>query len=395
MQRIYGDGLEHIEEALGDDWLKPEKTINYRSPDRIVILGNAIRARIDGRRQTAVEGNDGGTVRLFLAATSSNPAQVESQARSEMELHSGDGLWVSTETGAMTLILEHALAAHRRGFENIMGAFRQRNIHSQIFSRSVGSPAVRYCSDVLRPLLDAVRTGKAATTEGLLRRHSPLTQGDALRSEETFRSSREGIIEAVGSLHEILERPESTVKEAIRAIASNRLLQLPDVLTDTLGESSVVDLDSEHELLHRAAWSDALNVGFTEFNAFLDYVDGLSEIDTHQGVKGLEFPRVMVILDDSHAGGNWFRYDKIFGAESLSKNDHEKISKGTDSTLSRTLRLLYVACTRAEGSLAVVMYTANPDAARATAISNGWFYDHEIVMVAPDEEPEVASTSNR
>lgn len=36
-------------------------------------------------------------------------------------------------------------------------------------------------------------------------------------------------------------------------------------------------------------------------------------IDTHQGVKGLEFPRVMVIMDDHEALGFPFKFDMLFG----------------------------------------------------------------------------------
>jgi len=44
----------------------------------------------------------------------------------------------------------------------------------------------------------------------------------------------------------------------------------------------------------------------------------------------------------------------------------------------RTTRLFYVACTRAEKSLAVVAYSQNKEAVKNTAISNDWFSFEEI-----------------
>lgn len=52
-----------------------------------------------------------------------------------------------------------------------------------------------------------------------------------------------------------------------------------------------------------------------------DYVNHRSQFDTHQGVKGLEFERVIVIIDDSEAKGFLFSYDKLFGIKDLSEAD--------------------------------------------------------------------------
>ena len=43
--------------------------------------------------------------------------------------------------------------------------------------------------------------------------------------------------------------------------------------------------------------------------------------DTHQGVKGLEFPRVFVVIDDEAARGFMFSYEKLFGARAMTSTD--------------------------------------------------------------------------
>lgn len=48
-------------------------------------------------------------------------------------------------------------------------------------------------------------------------------------------------------------------------------------------------------------------------------------------VKGSEFKHVMVVMDDKEAGGNWFSYDKLFGAEELNPTDEENVEDGSET----------------------------------------------------------------
>ena len=61
------------------------------------------------------------------------------------------------------------------------------------------------------------------------------------------------------------------------------------------------------------AWRRALEAPFAVVEKYDRYVRGVSRFDTHQGVKGLEFPRVMVVLSDEEARGFLFAYDKLVG----------------------------------------------------------------------------------
>lgn len=102
---------------------------------------------------------------------------------------------------------------------------------------------------------------------------------------------------------------------------------------------------------------------------------------THQGVKGLEFPRVMVILDDTESRGFLFSYEKLFGAKKQTATDLKNEKEGKDTSNRRTARLFYVACTRAMESLAVVAYSDNPELVKNTALNNGWFSEDEIQII--------------
>ena len=45
------------------------------------------------------------------------------------------------------------------------------------------------------------------------------------------------------------------------------------------------------------------------------------------------------------------------------------------------IALFYVTCTRAKKSLAVVMYTNNPEKVKEEVIKKGWFKEEEIVTI--------------
>lgn len=112
---------------------------------------------------------------------------------------------------------------------------------------------------------------------------------------------------------------------------------------------------------------------FWQIEAYDRYVSGLSPFGTHQGVKGLEFPRVMVVISDEEARGFLFSYDKLFGLKPPSANDLKREADGEETGVDRTRRLFYVTCSRAEESLAIVCYTDDPDALVSSVIGRGWF----------------------
>jgi len=111
------------------------------------------------------------------------------------------------------------------------------------------------------------------------------------------------------------------------------------------------------------------------------YLSENSAFATHQGVKGLEYPRVMVIIDDEEARGFLFSYDKLFGSKELTTGDKKNIEEGKETGIDRTRRLFYVACSRAKESLAIVAYTDNQKVVMENAMKRGWFNEKEIEIL--------------
>ncbi len=94
MQRIYADGKPDLGRNLPPDWARPAKTINHRSPKRIIRLINKIRAAVDEQEQKPRSDKEDGWVRIFIlpSATEGKPA-LERKAANHMQTVTGDPEW--------------------------------------------------------------------------------------------------------------------------------------------------------------------------------------------------------------------------------------------------------------------------------------------------------------
>ena len=102
----------------------------------------------------------------------------------------------------------------------------------------------------------------------------------------------------------------------------------------------------------------------SQFWGYYKYVNDDSPFSTQQGIKGAEFDRVLVVLDDDEGTHFQFSYDKYLGITPLSARDEANRREGNETTVDRTRRLFYVCCTRAMKDLVVVLFTADVVAAQ-------------------------------
>ena len=139
-----------------------------------------------------------------------------------------------------------------------------------------------------------------------------------------------------------------------------------------------------------------LDCAVTELWGYREYIEDQSPFATQQGVKGAEFARVLVILDDEEGDYNLFSYGKYFGITPLSATDQKHLDDGTDSVLGRTRRLLYVCCSRAFQDLAVVLFVSDVVAARAVIEARTLFPAANIYdLAAMTARTEAVAESDR
>jgi DNA helicase-2/ATP-dependent DNA helicase PcrA len=390
MQSIYSGGKQNIKDALPDDWKVLEKVVNYRSPKRIIDLINAIRYEEDGWKQEYFR-DDIGTVRLFIVNSNlGNQYEIEKKVKNEMNVITGDYLWeqptfVNEEKlekeSVKCLTLEHAMAAIRGAFADFLVPLLTID---RLRDGSIDGTRREFAffGKVLVPFTDAVSQKDDFSVMNILKKHSTLVSGRNPYFTDNPLASLKSTGRAVTELEKLLSIGSTTIFDVLSHVQQNKLFEIPEELEPSMhaiGIGVIKELEAKNESIS-AAWDNALTAPFSQLEKYVSYVSGTLGFATHQGVKGLEFDRVLAILDDEQAKGFLFSYEKLFGAEPKSKTDLSNEETGKDSAISRTRRLFYVICSRAQKSLAVVAYTKEPEALRDKAIES-WFKEDEIVML--------------
>lgn len=401
MQRIYADGKERLDKAIPQRWAQPRKRMNHRCPKRVVEVINSIRRDVDGEEQVPRSDAEVGVVRMFVAQQGgADPFVTEASVRTRMAAITEDEAWQRPES-VKTLALEHLMSARRFGFADFFEPlWIVDNLRTSLL-QGAGADLGFFLREVL-PLVRALRARDRYGAMSAVRRASPLLDRATLEragANQVAQLAKANLAsEGLSAL--INEKPDVSAYEVLNFVAQKGLFAVPDSLAPFVqsvavardaqggaggagksdGEIGERDDDAADAGTELGAWRKALEAPLTQVERYDVYVQGLSQFGTHQGVKGLEFERVLVVINDEEARGFLFAYDKFFGMKTKSKTDHENEAVGKETSLDRTRRLFYVTCSRAEKSLAVVYYSPNPSVARDAVLELGWFRPDEVVV---------------
>ena len=390
MQRIYADGKVGLEQAVPADWEKPAIAVNHRCPRRIVTLLNRIRSEADGARQEPRQDAQEGFVRLFLIndVDGVDKLTVETAAARIMAEATSDDEWMSQQE-VKVLTLEHHMAARRGCFDRFFEPlYKVDNFKTGLLDGTLSG--IAFFAQQVLPLVQAMQSEDRFAVARVVKDHSPIMSPERLSGSTT---SLEEIFKARRSVESVYSQwndgADPVLLDVLWAIDHEDLFGIPDVfapiLSDTDGqgedvESVPADADNDRDP-EVDAWRKALSVPFSQLQAYVKYISDRSPFGTHQGIKGLQFPRVMVILDDNEARGFMFSYEKLLGAKALTNTDEKNRLEGKDTSVDRTRRLFYVTCSRAQRSLAVIVYTKEADKVASHMSRVGWFEDQEVVRM--------------
>ena len=381
MQQIYGHGVTRLDKAIPDDWLKPEKVVNRRCPRRVVDLINVIRSTTDTHQQTPKPDAIEGVVRMYCINQSPEHAsRIEEGIAYSMAETTGDAEWAIGSEGRKTLILEHKMAGRRLGFEKLFSAlYAVEHLQTGLLDGTL--PALRVFSEGVLPVLTA--RGDHFLLLEAVRSCSPLLTKDSMQSAVDQAAHMQRVEDATHALLSLFEGNDPTLSEIVTLLVQTQLLDVPDSLVGAmvLGAPCEAPDPEDTNATTNYAYQLFLERPFSELAAYASYADGLSPYGTHQGVKGLEFPRVMVVINDEEAGGFLFSYDKLLGVKEPTKTDRDNERDGKDNSLARTRRLLYVTCSRAEKSLVIVVYTPQPTLAKRNVVAAGWLQESEVEIL--------------
>jgi len=399
-QRIYADGHADLPALVPGSWATPELKMNHRSQRRIVTLINDIwGANLEGRTQPANgaqqhsrQEKTGGAVRIYVGDTDVSPeekANREAWCAEQMREASGQTLW--SEGGYKLLALEHKLVATRGSFLDTYNAMVLLDPNAAAPSGSGENKGPGVVKMLLNELgqMEACVNANGGIDEfhatEVLRRHQRL---DDIPLDPAARDIRiNEMLEAMQKFAKACSQPASTVKGVLKPVIDGRLFAVDERLAAAFADDSPAPAppgrgveESKQDRMRRG-WCALFQSPWSQLQKYRTYLAGGSALATHQVVKGSEFPHVMVVMDDESAGGFLFSYDKIFGGTELGATDRKNIAAGKETSIDRTLRLLYVTCSRAEESLALVLWSSGPEAALRGIRASGWFAEDEVCAI--------------
>ena len=403
MQQIYvtGSGLVEAESA----WADIPKPENFRCSRKVLNLANAIRR--DGDDLIQVEGqrlgSEGviptpeGSAHLFILPADDTRDVNLDRACEWMAIQTGDDNWRSDNNDhkrVKYLVIVHQMAAKRLGFGELYSALNSKAPSAFKDGFLDGSTwPISMCVKFLIPLAIAHADGQQLEVIRLLRKYSPLLDKESLVGEDIAERLKM-LGKLVASVTAgITGSSNATVGDLLKEVYNKELLLLDPRLALYLDPTAVLltqpepedgsdndqDAQEDDESDKEMASMDAfLACPASQLLAYYKYIAELSPFWTQQGIKGAEFDRVLVVLDDEESTHTQFSYEKYLGLKPLSENDLKNKEDGRETVVDRTRRLFYVSCTRALKDLAVVLFTANPEEAREHILKLNLFEDDAI-----------------
>ena len=399
-QRIYTDGHSDLPSLVPASWATPELQMNHRSQRRIVALINRIwEAELEGRTQptNGVEQHPrtekaGGVVRIFVGDTSRAPEEKVAGERwcaEQMRQAVGSGAW--NQGQYQLLALEHKLVATRGSFLDAYSAMVLLDPNSAAPTGSgenKGPTPVQMLLDELAQLEACMSVDGAVDEFKVTEVFQRFGRLEDMPCHEAERATRvEEMLQAISAFAAASANPEATVEQVLTPVLGANLFEVDHRLSEAFADKSPApptpargEEESKKDRMRRG-WCALFSTPWSQLQKYRTYLAGNSVLATHQVVKGSEFLHVMVVMDDKLAGGNQISYDKIFGGVQLSTSDRNNVKGGKETTIDRTLRLLYVTCSRAQESLALVLWSSDPTAALNKIKESGWFSDGEFVAI--------------
>ncbi|MFJ4445057.1 UvrD-helicase domain-containing protein [Pseudomonas sp. NPDC089422] len=387
MQAIFMRGAGDI--PLEDHWRAITKPENFRCAKQILDVANAVRAQGDGMEQVRglhekVEGDlkpVEGSARMFVLPNTLNRIEALASVRAWSAATNNDEGWTTPDVALKILVIVHRMAANRLGFGGIYSALNDRTSEGmkQGMQDGTGWPVRPFLSFAL-PIVAAVKAGNEFAAMNLLRKFSPRLAPEALAGQRAAAVLRE-LHAAMSRLVAMLDETRTTIGEIALHLSDTGLFQFDDRYTRVLGfvrdvadaaqEPEITDAVPAEGLSTDAAMAKFFKCSAQELWPYERYVSEGSPYATQHGVKGAQFERVMVVMDEEESDYRTYNYERVFASAEARAADRARAMDGDENTWSRTLRLLYVCCTRAQRGLVLTFFVADPATTLENVIASG------------------------
>lgn len=380
MQNIYMTGIGRVPDSFGASSItKPE---NFRSPKNVLKVVNKIRLNEDGLQQKL--GRDfpfEGSATFFIFPQDARRSQNLRKAQERLFSDTKDKGWDASSGiyDVKILVIIHRIAANRLGFSNLYSALHDDSTNSIKSGFTEGDHwTIRPFLKVILPLAEATNAGDNRSIINVLRNSSPILNGTSPReniSPQILKSLGKSVTVMVERFNhgvdvcsilkycldtQIIDLDKRFIPHVAPTQENAELDEHFAELNDLLANMEPEEISKQGTVLQVY-----MSVTANEFIPYEKYISGNTPYDTQQGIKGAEFDRVVVVLDDDEGSPQkLYSYEKVLGLKELTYTDNKNIKDGKDNALARTNRLFYVACSRAKKDLAIVLFTTDIETAK-------------------------------
>ncbi len=378
MQQIYDRGMGDF--SAPDGSLAITKQENFRCAPQVIELLNAFRQDVQ-QYPAGKNANVEGSVEITLVQAENpeaprNRYSDEQLDRAAIKFDTILDSWGWRDRGNVKLLfLVRQMIARRLGFAELHKLFtgEYASSRSQEDYESGEHPLLKPFVRIIWPLVERYQHEDIRSVMNILRDHSPAFDPEG---ENAQKSLREMLELAETLINELSQRWNSDdLGTILRFVRDNQLCSLPDRLLEDLDREPMQEnYDRNEHSMEKGMWlADSFFVmGTTKIAKYVDFVNDNTPFSTQHGVKGEEYSDVVVVFDDTEAAWNTYSFTKTLIPETS--------GDGTEGQVKHSRKLAYVCFSRAEVNLRIILFTSNPESAKAELIGAGLFADDQILI---------------
>ncbi|WP_282368230.1 hypothetical protein [Pseudomonas sp. PS02290] len=208
----------------------------------------------------------------------------------------------------------------------------------------------------------------------MLRETSPALDPEGKNKSKSLRDVSREIRKNIEELSRLWT--SSTTYQVLRFARDNDLFKSNQRLDEHLSRSPrEEEYDDEIHYLDKADWlcDEFFKLTCEELPPLYKFINKMTPYSTQHGVKGDEFPKVLVVFDDVEANWNQYSFSKLFMPKTAG-------TEPTDGQRTKSYNLAYVCFSRAAKDLKIMIFSSSPEAAKIEIESSGLFGSAKVTL---------------
>jgi DNA helicase-2/ATP-dependent DNA helicase PcrA len=385
----FGDPWQQIYDKRAEDFQPPEggeiitKTENFRCSGNVIAFLNVLRKDV---QQYPAGDNKArqGSVKISLIEAEEPEIQGRIKRYSEEQIDRAllrmdralESWGWADRDDVIRLFLTRQVIARRLGFAGLNRLFTgpYASTTAKDNYESGEHFLLKPIVTAVWPLIEAHRNGDQRLIVDLLRTIGPAfdvrgkNQGRSLK--EMVELSRQVVV----GLDEVWAN--GRLKDVYEYCRKKELIRLPERLSEHLArDPRAEEYDEEAYGLEKGDWlcDEFFAMETTELGTYCDFIQENSAYSTQHGVKGEEYPDVLVVFDDIEAAWSNYSFSKLLTPGTS--------GEPTEGQYRRSNKLAYVCFSRAEENLRILFYTINAVAAKQELLQLELFSEADISVI--------------